>query len=168
MVALKSLQISPGKMSPDLKAVYGACILQHTYLYDCLDENKPFFGIFDIFRIFHARIAPVDIFEIVQKKVIFQDSGDFRDFWSFSLIFHDFLYTCWTIMCINICQKDLKTLKSCPNNHPQWFVGLYGDNKSLFRDFIFTDTLLANFATPNMYIYCKPPSVYSCQDIGGK
>ena len=126
-------------MSPDLKPLYGGLILQYTYLYDCLDENKPFFGIFDIFQIFHAGIAPLDIFEIVRKKVIFQDSGDFRDFWSFSVIFHDFLYICWTIICINTSQKHLKTLNSYPNNHQKWFVGLYGGSKTLFRDFRFTD-----------------------------
>ena len=58
----------------------GACNLQPTDLYDCLDENKAFFGIFDIFWIFAARIAPLDFLKIFQKRVIFRDFGDFADF----------------------------------------------------------------------------------------
>ena len=58
-------------MSQDLKSVYGVYILQHTDLYDCLDEIKPFVGIFDIFGICHACIAPLHLFEIFQNERFF-------------------------------------------------------------------------------------------------
>ena len=45
------------------------------------------FAIFDIFQIFHTRMAHLDICEISQKRVIFRNIADFRNsdrFWAIS------------------------------------------------------------------------------------
>jgi len=138
-------------------------ILQHTYLYHCSDGKNPIFGIFDIFQIFHARIAPIDIFEISQKRVIFGDSGYFErfgaillyfdHFWPFFLTYMDLVYG-YTYF--DNCQKHNKTLYSYQNNHKKWVVGRYGGINALYRVFRFTDTYLAIFGPhkkKNIYIY---------------
>ena len=62
-------------MSTYKKSLSWECILQHTYLYHCLDKKKTIFGIFEIFQIFHARIAPLDILKFSQKRVVFGDQN---------------------------------------------------------------------------------------------
>ena len=138
-----------------------ACRPHYTYLYDCLDENKPIFGIFDIFRICDTHIGPLKIFENFEKRVIFENSRNFRFFQLFLVILADFSSCFGTqlglkqvLNCFNTLKKGIRAIYCHGNYVPECSVRIYRRTESLYRVIKFTDTLLAKIRTPNIiYIW---------------